>query len=111
MTLNIKKSVKKSSKTCFRGSKRTQEYRPARRSTNATGDVRGPLKQSDPNRFASESTESGSLRLVKEVTVVIYVTVRNLSLEKPCLQPEVCFVCAVAVESPPPPGGGGVVVY
>jgi len=38
--------------------------------------------------------------------VVIYVTVRNLSLEKPCLQPEVCFVCAVAVESPPPPRGG-----
>ena len=37
--------------------------------------------------------------------MVIYVTVRNLSLEKPCLQPEVCFVCAVAVESPPPPGG------
>ena len=37
--------------------------------------------------------------------MVIYVTVRNLSLEKPCLQPEVCFVCAVAVESPPPRGG------
>ena len=42
--------------------------------------------------------------------MVIYVTVRNLSLEKPCLQPEVCFVCAVAVEFPPPGRSRGLLV-